>query len=39
MRPRLPRYLSVALAACVLLSEAARAQVLPFGGNLGPASP
>ena len=36
MRPRLPRYLSVALAACVLLSEAARAQVLPFGRNLGP---
>ena len=36
MRPRLPRCLSVALAACVLLFEAAQAQVMPFGGNFGP---
>ena len=36
MRPRLPRYLCAALTACVLLFEAAQAQVLPFGGNIGP---
>ena len=36
MRPRLRRYLFAALTACVLLFEAARAQVLPFGGNIGP---
>src|SRR5215469_1030103 len=36
MRPRLPCYLFAALTACVLLFEAAWAQVLPFGGNIGP---
>src|SRR5215467_7430104 len=36
MRPRLPSYLFAALTACVLLFEAAWAQVLPFGGNVGP---
>ena len=33
MRPRLPRYLFVALAACVLLAEAVQSQVMPFGGK------
>ena len=36
MRPRLPRALFAALTAWVLLFEASQAQVLPFGGNVGP---
>jgi surface antigen len=36
MRLQSPRCLSVALAACVVLSTAAPAQVIPFGGNFGP---
>jgi surface antigen len=36
MRPRSSRCLSAALAACVLLSATAQAQVIPFGGNFGP---
>jgi hypothetical protein len=35
MRPRLPRCLSAALAVCVLLPAAAKAQVIPFAGNFG----
>ena len=35
MRPRLPRYLLVVLAACVLLAEAAQSQVMPFAGKFG----
>ena len=33
---RLPHCLSAALAVCVLVPVAARAQVIPFGGNFGP---
>ena len=36
MRFRSLRCLSAALAACVLLSAAAQAQVIPFSGNFGP---
>ena len=36
MRPRSPRYLFAVLVGCVLLFEAAQAQVMPFGGNFGP---
>ena len=36
MRLRLPHCLSAALAVCVLLPEAAQAQVIPFAGNFGP---
>ena len=36
MRRRLQRDLFAALTAWVLLFEAAQAQVLPFGGNVGP---
>jgi surface antigen len=36
MRYRSPRGLVAALAACLLLSTAAQAQVIPFGGNFGP---
>ena len=35
MRSRSPHCLSAALAACVLLSAAAQAQVIPFAGNFG----
>ena len=35
MRPRSPHCLSAALAVCVLLPAAARAQVIPFAGNFG----
>ena len=35
MRLRLPRYTSVLLAACVLLSSAAQAQINPFRGSGG----
>jgi surface antigen len=31
-----PRGLAAALTACILLSAAAWAQVIPFGGNFGP---
>ena len=36
MRFRSPHGLVAALAACLLLSTAAQAQVIPFGGNFGP---
>jgi surface antigen len=36
MRFQSSRCLSAALAACLLLSAAAQAQVIPFGGNFGP---
>ena len=36
MRFQSLRCLSAALAACLLLSAAAQAQVIPFGGNFGP---
>jgi surface antigen len=36
MRCWSPRRLSAALAAFVVFSEAAQAQVIPFGGNFGP---
>ena len=36
MRFRSPHGLVLALAACLLLSAVARAQVIPFGGNFGP---
>ena len=36
MRFRSPHGLVLVLAACVLLSAAAPAQVIPFGGNFGP---
>ena len=36
MRFQSPRCLSAALAAYLLLSTAAQAQVIPFGGNFGP---
>ena len=36
MRFQSSRCLSAELAACLLLSAAAQAQVIPFGGNFGP---
>jgi hypothetical protein len=36
MRPRSPVWYLAPLAACLLLSAAAQAQVIPFSGNFGP---